>query len=490
MSTVEVNSTSNYVEVYTDVGLQGPRGPRGDQGERGDRGPTGPTGPTGPEGPDGPTGPTGPGGVGPTGPTGPEGLQGLRGPTGPKGDTGNPGPQGEPGPTGPAGSGGADTGDWIFSGSSLLENGDGPTAIIETNNQLEIRYSDTKVTVNSDSFQVDVYETLFDLNETFETSEWATATYTNPFAGYGRVTITNASEGFFNYFTTVVMDSSKVLVDVNDEGPTYEIVSKGTSGLTNGISFDFVNQAFPETTTVISLTFYNSAARTYRFNLNGKFDLPNSGSIQSISNSSGDGNGFSTLEIVPDQSRYESDQYLIIDPTQPDHIHIRAGGNIDESAADIILGGERSHVLINESGRSVEVQTAITPNVNSYENLNEENSSNFITLMPAIIASGYKVNIDGSDYFVDSIIFDSPTAGLVTLTVPEATFTSGQMYTFFGDNGSNNSWIFDSDGFLYGPAEGGLKIQGIDGGASGTFTSFDGKVVTVTGGIITDISPI
>ena len=68
--------------------------------------------------------------------------------------------------------------------------------------------------------------------------------------------------------------------------------------------------------------------------------------IQFVASSSGDGNGYSTVRIIPDTSLEGSDQYLIVDPTAPGHIHIRAGGTQDNSSADLILGGENSHVLI------------------------------------------------------------------------------------------------------------------------------------------------
>jgi len=61
---------------------------------------------------------------------------------------------------------------------------------------------------------------------------------------------------------------------------------------------------------------------------------------------SGDGNGYSTLELVPDNDLYAGNQYLIIDPTAPSHIHIRAGGTQDNSSAQLYLGGENSHVMI------------------------------------------------------------------------------------------------------------------------------------------------
>ena len=63
---------------------------------------------------------------------------------------------------------------------------------------------------------------------------------------------------------------------------------------------------------------------------------------------SGDGNGYSTLELVPDNSLYENGQYLVIDPTAPSHIHIRAGGLQDSSPADLILGGENNYVRVRD----------------------------------------------------------------------------------------------------------------------------------------------
>jgi hypothetical protein len=66
-------------------------------------------------------------------------------------------------------------------------------------------------------------------------------------------------------------------------------------------------------------------------------------------NSSGDGSGFNTMRLVPDTLLESADQYIIVDPTsgEPGHIHIRAGGTQDSSAAHLYLGGENSHVKIS-----------------------------------------------------------------------------------------------------------------------------------------------
>jgi hypothetical protein len=67
---------------------------------------------------------------------------------------------------------------------------------------------------------------------------------------------------------------------------------------------------------------------------------------------SGDGYGLDTIKLIPDITlhynggSYGNDQYLIVDPTLPNHIHIRAGGTQDESNAQLFLGGEISHFSV------------------------------------------------------------------------------------------------------------------------------------------------
>jgi hypothetical protein len=86
---------------------------------------------------------------------------------------------------------------------------------------------------------------------------------------------------------------------------------------------------------------------------------------------SGDGAGYSTIELVPDNNLYENDQYLVIDPTQPNHIHIRAGGTQDESGAELFLGGERNHVRVLD-GEGVKVSNDDFNSEDYYFNLSTD----------------------------------------------------------------------------------------------------------------------
>ena len=68
--------------------------------------------------------------------------------------------------------------------------------------------------------------------------------------------------------------------------------------------------------------------------------------VQSIPN--GNGDGYSVLNIIPDKDKIVNDQYIIIDPgVTPAHIHLRAGGSMDESSAILSLGGDASYFRID-----------------------------------------------------------------------------------------------------------------------------------------------
>lgn len=88
----------------------------------------------------------------------------------------------------------------------------------------------------------------------------------------------------------------------------------------------------------------DATGNSYRwtFTSDGNFILANGNSvIQSIANSSLDplNPNVSTMVLTPDPGY--STQSLVLDPTFPGHIHLRApGANIDEPNANIFLGGE------------------------------------------------------------------------------------------------------------------------------------------------------
>jgi hypothetical protein len=76
------------------------------------------------------------------------------------------------------------------------------------------------------------------------------------------------------------------------------------------------------------------------------------GTFYGADGDSSDGFGNNTIKLIPN---YEGgdDRYLIIDPTAPNHIHIRAGGIQDASNADLILGAEETSVIVSDNADAV-----------------------------------------------------------------------------------------------------------------------------------------
>jgi hypothetical protein len=169
---------------------------------------------------------------------------------------------------------------------------------------------------------------------------------------------------------------------------------------------------------------------------------------------------------VPDGD-ITSDQYLIIDPTAPNHIHIRAGGTQDASTADLFIGGERNHVRVSDGGKTVSFSTKPQSVTNTYTNINSGNANYFVVANTAEIYEGDTgYYSQGGDLFtVDSIVQDSPSAGLITVTATSygtpMPFLGGGAYVFIHDQEWNNYWYFDTNGVLNGPSMGALAVNGL-----------------------------
>ena len=187
---------------------------------------------------------------------------------------------------------------------------------------------------------------------------------------------------------------------------------------------------------------------------------------------SGDGYNRGTIDLVPDAdlitNQYQQDQYLIIDPTAPNHIHIRAGGTQDASTADLFVGGETNHVRVSDGGRSVSISSKPATVINTYTNDNPISNTYFITSNSANVYVGDTLFYSGGDIVtIDSITQDSPSAGLITITAnlngAPASFVAGEPHIFSHEEEWNNYWQFGADGVLAGPAMGGLRVHGIEG---------------------------
>jgi hypothetical protein len=187
---------------------------------------------------------------------------------------------------------------------------------------------------------------------------------------------------------------------------------------------------------------------------------------------SGDGYGYSTIELVPDADliaagEYSQDQYLIIDPTSPNHIHIRAGGVQDESTAQLIIGAEKTNLKVVDNGGIVQIATSYNNNIITLVNESAETSSTLTTntnYYPyGIIDSGWSVT-NSENVTVQITGTADVGEGIVLYSVDEADFfiPDGE-YRFRPTVGYDGDvqWTFNPDGVLAGPEMGGLKVLGI-----------------------------
>jgi hypothetical protein len=184
---------------------------------------------------------------------------------------------------------------------------------------------------------------------------------------------------------------------------------------------------------------------------------------------SGDGNNYGTMELVPDSTRYETDQYVIVDPTAPNHIHIRAGGTQDASNAELILGAEKTNVKVIDNNGTVKISTTYENNIIQLSNEGVTTSSTFLTTtnpeLHYVIGEGWTVKNANGSVTVPLTDADSPEPGEVTFTVAEEDFfVPDDSYQFFPptDNPDGDiQWEFAPNGAIYGPAMGGVRVPAI-----------------------------
>ena len=187
-----------------------------------------------------------------------------------------------------------------------------------------------------------------------------------------------------------------------------------------------------------------------------------------------DGNdiiGDGTIDLVPNadllESEYSQDQYLIIDPTAPNHIHIRAGGAQDESTAQLIIGAEKTNLKVVDNDGTVQIATSYNNNIITLVNESAETSSTLTTnsnYYPyGIIDSGWSVT-NSENVTVQITGTADVGEGIVTYSVDEADFfIPDEEYRFSPTTGFDGDvqWTFNPDGVLAGPEMGGLKVLGI-----------------------------
>lgn len=203
-------------------------------------------------------------------------------------------------------------------------------------------------------------------------------------------------------------------------------------------------------------------------------------SIVGAGSASGDGNGYGTLELVPDKNRYNgNDQYLIIDPTSPNHIHVRAGGRQDNSNAILILGAENNNVQVSDATSNVKIVSGST---NVWE-FDQTGSIVFPSLTTGRAGTG------------ETLKFGNPTVQSI-ITGPDTTqsYPTSQRIVIQGTTGFTGTTGEGGDIYLWagnggdaGGTGGDIKVdggQGVGTGEGGTIKIRGGYSPDGTGGFV------
>ncbi len=155
---------------------------------------------------------------------------------------------------------------------------------------------------------------------------------------------------------------------------------------------------------------------------------------------SSDGAGLDTIKLIPDANQhfndgsYGNDQYLIVEPTggEPGHVHIRAGGTIDSSTADLFLGGELNNVRVSDTSNSVTISADAN---NNGATRNWIFDTNGILSVPAI---------NNENLFIQGAEIGSTTSGIGITATNGITLTTDAL-------GTAKFWQFGTDGTLTFP---------------------------------------
>jgi hypothetical protein len=220
----------------------------------------------------------------------------------------------------------------------------------------------------------------------------------------------------------------------------------------------------------------------WEFTAQGHLNLPGRGKITNEPDSSGDGNGYSTIKLIPDNT-LETDQYLIIDPTAPSHIHIRAGGEQDGSNADLFLGAENTNVMVSDNNGYVRISSSNSGQELSILNEATEPSLGVVTYNLGTLPSiGDTVNVEGTEYTVTEIDYTTEVEGQQIIYCDDLVFAPQTVYTFISE-AFPSTWSFESDGVLAGPNEGLVKVYGLYGTNDGPLTLLGPQGVVLDGEI-------
>ena len=224
---------------------------------------------------------------------------------------------------------------------------------------------------------------------------------------------------------------------------------------------------------VINADDYYGNSGTWTFDTTGNLTLPGGNSIvRSVANSSLDplNPNVSTMVLTPDAGY--SSQSLVLDPTAPGHIHLRAPStNIDEPLANIFLGGEDSSFEVGNYNGNVP-NLFIHSGGNTWTfgndgtttfptgNITSGTSLQFTTTFANVKTVEYQTAGVWDLYVEDSITGSNTASSRLNVTFKDNLIDKPQVYieNTKESDGIALRWTFDENGNLTVP--GNLVIAG------------------------------
>ena len=181
---------------------------------------------------------------------------------------------------------------------------------------------------------------------------------------------------------------------------------------------------------------------------------------------------FDTIKLIPDaelhynDSDYGNDQYIVIDPTtgSPGHIHIRAGGAIDNSSADLYLGGEQTFVRVSDTTDNVAIRTGLS---SAIENVEVEDVDELVPpggvwrmffldadypTLGTTVQIGETVTTSWGTPITATIVDIEQDAGKWQIHVDQDITVGHNQYNTVTFNRGSKTWLFGSTGDLTVPA--------------------------------------
>lgn len=196
------------------------------------------------------------------------------------------------------------------------------------------------------------------------------------------------------------------------------------------------------------------------------------------------------MYLYPSETYKSTDQYIIVDPTTPNHIHLRAGGNIDGSTAELYLGGENTGVVVIDATET----TGISAGGNTWI-FNPDSSITFpafgVDLHNGNLQTGRVLQFGDANY--QAIITGPTPVGtnqsaqrlIIQGQRGNGTGEGGDVYVWGGDSNNNGGdikiYAGDSDGISSGSG-GYINIDGGYGYNNGGIVEITGGQSTLLGG--------